>query len=100
MYSVDYFLAVEVQGDSSTDDSDDDDDAVGYLHPSLRAKANTSGKLTSSSSEPSLPQLTAAQLESTAYGQLIKKLAIKQPSLTNSPQRVLTPTLRYFTIKC
>jgi len=84
---------VEVQGDSSTDNSDDDDDAVGYLHPSLRAKANTSGKLTSSSSEPSLPQLTAAQLESTAYGQLIKKLAIKQPSLTNSPQRVLTPTL-------
>ena len=95
----------EVKTEASTDNSDDDDvdEGGGYLHPSLRAKANTStnnSNSAASKSETSLPQLTPAQLESTAYGRLIKKLADHQPSLTNSPQRVATPTLRCIDHEC
>ena len=96
-------VKTEASTDNSDDDDDDDDEGGGYLHPSLRAKANTSTNKSNSAvskSETTLPQLTPAQLESTAYGRLIKKLADQQPSLTNSPQRVATPTLRCIDHEC
>lgn len=72
---------------SDGDGSDSDDDG-GYLHPSLMAKSVTGS---STASTVITAQYTQSQLADTAYGRLLKKLADKNPSLTNSPQRVATP---------
>lgn len=78
--------------ESTRDESDDEADDSGYLHPSLLSKSASTQPIGESAS--TIPQFTPSQLENTSYGRLLKKISDKLPTITNSPQRNVTPTYR------